>query len=68
MKPFQKCPFLFGRLAARDNFIDRIEDRALLKQLLSSHVNTMLVSPRRWGNSSLVRMATDELCTEQPDL
>lgn len=34
-------PFQFGTLATEDNFIDRVEDRALLKQLLSSHINVI---------------------------
>lgn len=45
-------------------FIDRQEDRALLKQLLSSHINVMLISPRRWGKSSLVKRAMSELAGE----
>lgn len=61
-------PFQFGTLATDKNFIDRVEDIALLKQLLSSHINTMLVSPRRWGKSSLVKMAMKELCQEKPDI
>ena len=64
MTKIVKSPFQFGTLATKDNFIDRVEDRALLKQLLSSHINTMLVSPRRWGKSSLVKMAMDELLAE----
>ena len=31
-----------------------MEDRAQLKSFLSSHINVMLISPRRWGKSSLV--------------
>lgn len=57
-------PFQFGTLATDENFIDRQEDRALLKQLLSSHINVMLISPRRWGKSSLVKKAMDELVAE----
>ncbi len=57
-------PFQFGTLATNANFIDRVEDRALLKQLLSSHINVMLISPRRWGKSSLVRKAMEELVVE----
>ena len=53
MAVFQS-PFQFGTLATEENFIDRTEDRALLKQLLASHINVMLISPRRWGKSSLV--------------
>lgn len=59
-----QSPFQFGTLATNDNFIDRVEDRALLKQLLSSHINVMLISPRRWGKSSLVKKAMDELANE----
>ncbi len=51
-------------LATNDNFIDRVEDRALLKQFLSSHINVMLISPRRWGKSSLVKKAMSELADE----
>jgi len=59
-----EVPFKFGKLAETENFVDRIEDRRKLKQLLSSGINVMLVSPRRWGKSSLVLMATRELMLE----
>ena len=59
-----QSPFQFGTLATNDNFIDRVEDRALLKQFLSSHINVMLISPRRWGKSSLVKKAMSELADE----
>ena len=59
-----QSPFQFGTLATNENFIDRKEDRALLKQLLSSHINVMLISPRRWGKSSLVKKAMSELADE----
>ena len=56
-----KAPFQFGSLAEKENFIDRIEDRALLKQLLLSGIHVMLISPRRWGKSSLVKAVGEEL-------
>ncbi len=59
-----KAPFQYGTLATKDNFVDRVEDRAQLKNFLSSHINVMLVSPRRWGKSSLVKVALDELTEE----
>ncbi len=59
-----EVPFKFGKLAENDNFVDRVEDRRKLKQLLSSGINVMLVSPRRRGKSSLVLMATRELMDE----
>lgn len=57
-------PFQYGTLASKENFVDRVEDRAQLKNFLSSHINVMLVSPRRWGKSSLVKAATEELQQE----
>lgn len=66
MKQEKKSPFQFGTLATKENFIDRVEDRALLKRMMASHINTMLISPRRWGKSSLVKMAMDEMTNEDP--
>ena len=67
MAVFQS-PFQFGTLATEENFIDRTEDRALLKQLLASHINVMLISPRRWGKSSLVKKAMTELSEEDKEV
>ena len=63
-----KAPFQFGSLAEKENFIDRIEDRALLKQLLMSGIHVMLISPRRWGKSSLVKAVGEELKAENKNV
>lgn len=63
-----ESPFQFGTLATKENFIDRNEDRAMLKQLLTSHINVMLISPRRWGKSSLVKRSMEELTSEESDI
>lgn len=63
-----KSPFQYGSLADKENFIDRIEERKMLKQLLLSGIHVMLISPRRWGKSSLVKVTTDELIEEHPDV
>ena len=57
-------PFQYGTIATKENFVDRGEDRTQLKNFLSSHINVMLISPRRWGKSSLVRAAMEELQNE----
>ena len=57
-------PFQYGTIATKENFVDRVEDRAKLKNFLSSHINVMLISPRRWGKSSLVKAAMEELQNE----
>lgn len=61
-------PFQYGTLATDKNFIDRVAERAELKQMLSSGINVSLVSPRRWGKSSLVQMAMNELTAERKDI
>ena len=59
-----KRPFVYGELAGKDNFIDRVEDRKQLKTFLSNGISVMLISPRRWGKSSLVRQTMNELLAE----
>jgi hypothetical protein len=46
--------FTFGETALDDNFIDRTKETARLTTNLENGINTILVSPRRWGKSSLV--------------
>ena len=57
-------PFMYGLIAENDNFIDRVEDRKQLKTFLGGGINVMLISPRRWGKSSLVKAAMEELKQE----
>jgi len=63
-----ESPFQYGTLATKENFIDRVSERASLKQMLFSGINVSLISPRRWGKSSLVKMAMDELTSERKDV
>lgn len=59
-----KSPFQYGTLVDKDSFVNRVEDRRQLKDFLSAGINVMLISPRRWGKSSLVKVAMDELKEE----
>lgn len=59
-----KSPFQYGTLVDRESFVNRVEERKQLKELLGSGINVMLISPRRWGKSSLVKVAMDELVAE----
>jgi len=63
-----KRPFVYGELATKDNFIDREEDRKRLKTFLRNGINVMLISPRRWGKSSLVKVAMEELRKEDKNV
>jgi len=61
-------PFQYGKLADKESFIDREDDRRELKNFLGHGINTILVSPRRWGKSSLVKVAMRELQEERKDI
>lgn len=53
------APFVFGKIARSDNFTDREKETALLVSNFNSLINTVIISPRRWGKSSLVAKASD---------
>ncbi|MGE0587291.1 MAG: ATP-binding protein [Cyclobacteriaceae bacterium] len=48
-------PFEFGHIVTGSDFINRKSEIRQLKTNFESGVNTLLVSPRRWGKSSLVK-------------
>lgn len=54
-----ETPFVFGKIASRADFTDRkIETDRLVSNFISG-TNTILISPRRWGKSSLVARASE---------
>lgn len=56
-----ETPFIYGKLATGKSFTDRENELKLLKQNFQAGTNTILISPRRWGKSSLVKKAADEI-------
>lgn len=48
-------PFIFGVATSGDNFTDREKETARLLSSFRHGVNTVLISPRRWGKTSLVQ-------------
>ena len=48
-------PFIFGVATSGDNFTDREKETASLLSNFQHGVNTVLISPRRWGKTSLVQ-------------
>lgn len=61
-------PFIFGKLAVDQNFTNRSAEIIKLKQNFISGINTILISPRRWGKSSLVKKAAMEVESEQKNI
>lgn len=59
-------PFLFGRTVSDLGFTNREKDLDKLYKNLTQGINTMLISPRRWGKSSLVEKLILELKTKNP--
>jgi len=50
-------PFYFGRMVKDRYFTDREKDTSRLQSNFRNGINTILISPRRWGKSSLVQKA-----------
>lgn len=50
----KNSPFVYGTTVSDESFINRKEEISRLAANLTGGVNTMLISPRRWGKSSLV--------------
>lgn len=54
------APFIFGRIASGADFTDRETETELLITNFLNGINTILISPRRWGKSSLVLRAAEK--------
>ena len=52
-----ETPFVFGKIATDENFTDRERETERLVGNFESLINTIIISPRRWGKSSLVHRA-----------
>lgn len=50
-------PFVYGKLALENNFTNRSDEINQLVFNFTALTNTVLISPRRWGKSSLVTKA-----------
>jgi len=59
-------PFIFGNTVSEKAFTNREEVALKLKRNLLGGINTIIISPRRWGKSSLVeKVALDIQQTEK---
>lgn len=53
-------PFKFGTIVDGDYFTDRVEEVAFIKQFVESANHLILISPRRFGKSSVVLRAAKQ--------
>jgi len=61
-------PFVYGKVAEIHDFTDRERECKHLAQNFFSLVNTMVISPRRWGKSSLVKKVAEQIMSENKDI
>ena len=61
-------PFKFGTIVEGDFFTDRVEETAVLLQKLDNENHIVLISPRRFGKSSLVQVDIEERAVIDPYL
>ncbi len=63
-----KAPFVYGKLALEIDFTNREEEISRLKNNFNSLINTVIISPRRWGKTSLVKFAAESVIRENRKL
>lgn len=64
MKPLQndlQKPFVFGQAIGENHFIGREREQKRLKANFLHGINTLLMAPRRWGKTSLVKRTMSEV-------
>jgi uncharacterized protein len=54
-------PFIYGNTVSNASFTNREAEVEKLRGNLLSGINTMIISPRRWGKSSLVEKVISEI-------
>jgi hypothetical protein len=61
-------PFVYGSTVSTEAYTNRENDALRLKSNLVGGISTLLISPRRWGKSSLVEKVLLDLEREEPDM
>jgi hypothetical protein len=54
-------PFTFGKVITGSQFINRKKELAQLISNIDQGINTVLISPRRWGKSSLIKYLSKKM-------
>ena len=52
-----KSPFKYGSIVTDNYFVNRNKEINKLHNNFYSNLNTVLISPRRWGKTSLIKEA-----------
>ena len=63
-----KLPFIFGKSSDLINFTNREEESLRLEMNFKSLINTTIISPRRWGKTSLVENVAKKIREENKNI
>jgi AAA+ ATPase superfamily predicted ATPase len=63
-----KSPFVYGKVVENISFINRAKEIERLSGNFENHINSILISPRRWGKSSLVRKTATTVNKSNPNI
>ena len=61
-------PFEFGVVVSGKFFTNRKTERERLARNFGNNINTILISPRRWGKSSLVKEVAIDMAKRNPNI
>lgn len=64
----RNSPFIYGSTVSERSFTNREKEVNKLTNNLLGGINTMIISPRRWGKSSLVERVTNSIRTKHSDV
>ncbi len=56
-----KNPFKFGTVVDKEHFTNRIEEQQEVRNVIDSNNHLILISPRRYGKTSLIKNVTSHL-------
>lgn len=61
----ERSPFRIGTIVSGESFVDREWPRKQLRANFRSGINTVIISPRRWGKSSLIRQVALDMARDK---
>lgn len=64
----KNSPFTYGNTVSDKSFTNREKEVSKLKSNLINGINTSIISPRRWGKSSLVEKVCQEIDRQHPEI
>ncbi len=64
----KKSPFIYGSTVSFDSFTNRENESEKLYNNLTQGVNTTIISPRRWGKSSLVEKVLNDINQKEKNI